>query len=230
MRHRRIAELVVAGMRRSGSLYEPYAGLLRSVAIRVDPSRRNTRETKLVTALLSHSRISRSFAMDDARRLYDSVEQPLADHYHYWLQRGSLEVESGNLPAARMYLQQAFDGGQHDFRVHTEWVYYLLKSAYHDPRAADAADKVAEAEETLLEEIGRRGERDPYLYHVYGSQMLAWLRRAPMDDLERSRQLEVVTNNVGDGCRLHRSARDLRDLHRDLRNEYPSLAIPKRNR
>lgn len=226
VRHRRIAELVVAGMRRSVTLYEPYAGLLRAVAIRVDPSRRKSRETKLLTALLSHERVHRSFALDDARQLYDSVEEPLSGDYHFWLQRGSLEVANGNLPAARTYLQQAFAGGENDFRVKTEWAYYLIKSARSDPRASDAAARVEEGQQILLDEIDLRGTRDPYLYHVYGSQMLAWLRRASMDESERGRQLETIKNRVADGCCRHPYQRDLHDLYVDIENEWLSLAIP----
>lgn len=226
VRHRRIAELVVGGMRRARTLYQPYEGLLRSLAIRVEPARRKTREAKLLTALMNHERIHRWFAIDDARQLYDSVEDPLAGDYHYWLQRGSLEVENGNLPAARTYLQQAFAGGEHDFRVQTEWAYYLIKSAYWDVRAADAHDRVREAEKILLDAIGRRGDADSYLYHVYGSQMLAWLRRAPMDEAERARQLETVKNRVKDGCAKHRFGQDLHDLYRDIENEWLSLAVP----
>ena len=230
VRHRRIAELVVAGLRRSGTLYPAYSGLLRSLAIRVDPARRATREAKLLTALLSHERILRSFALDDARRLYDGVEDLLRDDYHYWLQRGSLEVEHGNLPAARMYLQHAFAEGRHDFRVQTEWAYYLIKSAYKEPKAADAQQKVEEAEALLLEGIERRGSEDPYAYHVYGSQMLAWLRRAPIGDDERAQSLEHVRNRVKDGRERHPHAEDLADLYRDIEAAWLRLAVPREQR
>lgn len=226
VRHRRIAELVVAGMRRSATLYAPYAGLLWSIAIRVEPRRRNTRETKLLTALLNHERVLRNFAVDDGRQLYESVEEPLAQDYHFWLQRGSLEVERGSLPAARNYLQSAFAGGDHDFRLHTEWAYYLIKSARSDPKAADASARVREAEAVLLKQIERRGDQDSYAYHVYGSQMLSWLRRAPINDDDRARQLENIKNRVKDGCERHPDADDLHDLHRDIESEWLSLAIP----
>ncbi|MDQ3631803.1 MAG: SIR2 family protein [Actinomycetota bacterium] len=231
VRHRRIAELLVAGARNSGTLFGPYAGLTRAIAIRASPDKTRSRENRLLTALISHERVRRSFSMNDARRLYDSVEAPLATNYHFWLQRGSLEVENGSLPAARNYLQQAFaGGGDNDHRVHTEWAYYLIKSAYSDPRAANAAEQVAEGERILLDAIDRRGGSDPYSCHVYGSQMLAWLRRAPLGDSDRARKLEAVMRKVGEGRDAEPHVQDLQILHRDLENEWLLLAVQPEDR
>jgi len=169
----------------------------------------------------------RFFSIDDARQLYANVEDLLSDDYHFWLQRGSLEVESGNLSRAGNYLQQAFDGGEGDHRLQTEWAYYLLKSAYEDPRAEGASQKVAEGEKILLDQISQRGSIDSYPYHVYGSQMLGWLRRAPLPDQERQRQLEVVRNRVKEGLNIHPTSTDLRVLVHDLNEEWLMTAVPK---
>jgi hypothetical protein len=225
-RHRRVAELVVAGMRGDAIALAPYQGLVRAIAARHRPGQRKNREARLVTALISHARVLRFFAVDDARQLYAGVENLLNDDYHYWLQRGSMEVEAGNLARARNYLQQAFAGGQHDHRLQTEWAYYLLKSAAQNPRATDAAEKVAEGEAILQEQIARRGKNDAYPWHVYGSQMLSWLRRAPLPASERQRQLEIVRNHVREGSRCHPEADDLRMLARDLQEEWLMTTVP----
>jgi len=226
VRHRVIAELVVRGMRGDAIALAPYQGLVRAIAARHDPRRPRSREAKLVTALISHARLLRFFALDDARALYRSVEDLLASDYHYWLQRGSLEVESGSLPRAANYLQQAFDGGERDHRLQTEWAYYLIKSAHQNPSATDATEKVEEGQRLLLAQIDQRGEQDSYPWHVYGSQMLGWLRRAPLPALERQRQLEIVKNRVKDGVRLHPSAEELRGLARDLEEEWLMTVTP----
>ena len=158
VRHRRVAEIVVAGMRGDAIALAPYLGLVRAIAARHEAGQRKRREAKLVTALISHGRVLRFFALDDARQLYASVEDLLADDYHFWLQRGSMEVEYGNLRRAGNYLQQAFAAGEHDHRLQTEWAYYLIKSAHQNPRATDAAEKVARGQEILLQQIERRGK------------------------------------------------------------------------
>lgn len=227
LRHRRIAELVVAGLRGDAVALAPYEGLVRAMAARLVPGRWKGRESKLAVALINHARVLRFFSIDDARQLYANVEDLLSDDYHFWLQRGSLEVESGNLSRAGNYLQQAFDGGEGDHRLQTEWAYYLLKSAYQDPRAEGAAQKVAEGEKILLDQISQRGSTDSYPYHVYGSQMLAWLRRAPLPDQERQRLLEVVRNRVKEGMHVHPTVTDLRVLVHDLNEEWLMTAVPK---
>lgn len=226
VRHRTVAELVVRGMRGDAIALAPYQGLVRAIAARHQPGRPRSREAKLITALISHARVLRFFALDDARALYHSVEDLLAADYHFWLQRGSLEVESGNLSRAANYLQQAFAGGEHDRKLQTEWAYYLLKSAHQNPRATDAAHKAEEGQQILLDQIDRRGEEDSYPWHVYGSQMLGWLRRAPLPDQERQRQLEIVKNRVKDGAHLHPYAEELRALARDLEEEWLMTVVP----
>lgn len=109
-RHRVIAEVIVDSLRASGQLLQPYLGLARAIAARQDASRPKSRESKLVAALLSHRRISRTFAISDGRTVYSEVESFCSDDYHFWLQRGSLEVQDGLLEYARPYLLSAKDG------------------------------------------------------------------------------------------------------------------------
>jgi hypothetical protein len=45
--------------------------------------------------------------LDAVRSVYDTVEPLLADDFHYWLQRGSFEVEEGDLGHANQCLEQA---------------------------------------------------------------------------------------------------------------------------
>ena len=227
VRHRRIAEIVVKGMRGEAIVLAPYQGLVRAIAARHRPGQTRSREAKLVTTLISHARVMRFFSLDDARALYQNAEDLLHDDYHFWLQRGSMEVEDGNLGRAANYLQQAFAGGEHDHRVQTEWAYYLIKSAHQHPSAPDSAEKVAEGEQILLQQIDRRGEDDEYPWHVYGSQMLGWLRRAPLPARERQRQLEGVKNRVKEGSRLHPEAVALRALARDLEEEWLMTVVPE---
>lgn len=226
LRHRRIAELVAARLRGGAELFEPYRGLLRAMATRYNPNHFRSRETRLLIALISHRRIGHSFAVSDARALYQEIEELCRDDYHYWLQRGSFEVQFGNLSLARTSLAQARVGdGAKDFRVDSEWAYYLIKSAWKDPRAAGAEDRVREGEQILLEQIEVYGEEDSHTFHIYGSQMLAWLRRAPLSRDDRARQLEAVKDRMEEAVRLHPGQRDLTILLHDVTNDWLKTAI-----
>jgi hypothetical protein len=225
-RHRVIAELITDVLRNNGQLLAPYRGLTRTMAARYDVSLRKTRETKLLTALLAHERIARNFATSDARVIYDDVEEFCKDDYHFWLQRGSLEVQDGSLTIARPYLLSARDGGQHDHRVHNEWAYYLLKDAWKNPRRPEAEAQVEEAEEILLRRLETCDGDDVYAWHIYGSQMLAWLRVRPTDHDTKARKLEVVKRRLEDGVRRHPSDRELRSLLQAIQAEWLGMAVP----
>lgn len=219
--------MLVGRLRGGVQLLEPYRGVLRTMATRYVRSERRSRETRLFTALISHGRMVRTFDVGDARTLYQEVEELCRDDYHYWLQRGSLEVESGSLPLARTWLAQARAGdGERDFRVQTEWAYYLIKSAARKPSATDAFRKVDEGEQILLDQIDATGARDSYPWHVYGSQMLAWLRRAPLSEDERARKLEAVLRKLDDAIELHRGNRELNVLRADVEKQWLLTQTP----
>jgi hypothetical protein len=226
LRHRRIAELVVARLRNSAEMLTPYRGLLRTMATKHGPRRPRSRERRLFSSLLSHQRIGNTFEIEDARSLYQEVEELCRDDYHYWLQRGSFEVQFGSLALARTWLSHAKAGGDHDRRVHTEWAYYLIKSAYRQPAATDAKARVAEAQAILFEYMAVSGDADVYAWHVYGSQMLGWIKVAPMSGDERAALLREVIDRTRDGVEKHPKDNELRVLLADLERELLLLAVP----
>lgn len=229
VRHRRIAEVIVTGLRGSGRMLSPYRGLTRAIALRYNREEWRARETRLLTRLLSHAYIGSAFAISDARVIYDDIEELCKDDYHYWLQRGALEVQYGDLFLARPYLQSARDGGERDRRVHTEWAYFLIKEAWKFPSRPGAAEQVAEGEEILLRQIEESGAADDYAWHVYGSQMLGWLRAARLGADERRAKLEEVKKQLEEGVRLHPTGKRLELLRRDVEAEWLRTAIPSDN-
>jgi hypothetical protein len=225
-RHRVIAEVITDTLRNRGELFVPYLGLTRTMTARYTPARFRTREAKMVRALIDHRRIARNFAIGDARTIYNDIEEFCNDDYHFWLQRGSLEVQDGNLTHARAYLLSAKDGGDHDHRVQTEWAYYLLKDAWKHPRRPDAEQQVAEAQQILLARLDHDGG-DVHAWHIYGSQMLAWLRRSPAPPDTVASALEMVMRRLDDGVRTNPDDRDLKSLHLEIQNEWLGMAVPK---
>lgn len=103
LRHRTVAELVTRTIHKQGQLLEPYTGLAWAVASRFRTADRESRQGRMVIRLLSHERVRTYFKQGEARQLYDALEEPLRDNYHYWLQRGSYEVKYGSIRAAGNY-------------------------------------------------------------------------------------------------------------------------------
>jgi hypothetical protein len=231
LRHRRIAEMVMGRLRQSSELLAPYQGLVAALASRYQGHDRGSRETRLFGALLNHRRVGNSFALDDARALYQGLEPACADDYHYWLQRGSYEVKFGSLSHARSWLAQAKQGeGAHDHRVTTEWAYYLLKSARQNPRATDAPERVAEGKQLLEDQLQGFGDDDAYPWHVYGSQLKGWLKGASIGDDDHAKQLEGVIDVVRDGASKHPGDRELQILLLDLERDLLMLSVPVEHR
>ena len=162
-----------------------------------------------------------------AREIYESLEDVLNWDYHYWLQRGSMEVEVSNVRGAENFLGQAKGLAPDDYKVQTEWAYMLLKRAAQEAEGGltGARELADEAFAELHDAIARRGPTDSYPYHVLGSQGLGWVRRASLTAIERTEKLRELLETVREGRRHHPRQRDLEMLERDIQDEYLRSAI-----
>jgi hypothetical protein len=226
-RHRVIAEIIRDEFMMRGQMREVLFGLALLAATKVRPDlRRKARPWRLLSAIINHDFLERALGCEDARNLYGSIEQILSWDYHYWLQRGSLEVEFGDTNLAQNFLGQARGLAPDDEPfVDTEWAYLLFKQAIEVPRSIDAPKLVQEATGILEDLIARRGISDSYPYHVLGSQGLSWARRGIPGSVEKERYLGKLTKRIEEGVGRHPYASDLRQLLEDLRKDYLSLAI-----
>lgn len=219
-RHRVIAELAVESLAREGRLEDVFCGLAYALACKVEPALdRRDRVWRLLARTINHEKLVRILGVAPARKVYEEVESLLNFDYHYWLQRGSLEVESGDLREAENFLGQARSLAPEDYRVQTEYAYLLLSKACSNPSGRNAAGDVETAISLLDGVIAARGAVDPYPYHVYGSQGLSWSRRAPMTHANRRVFLDQVMGVVQRGLSKHPRRMELQQLHNDLRRE-----------
>jgi tetratricopeptide (TPR) repeat protein len=154
------------------------------------------------------------------RAAYDAIEDLVAWDYHYWLQRGSFEVEIGDSQAAQNFLEQARSLAPDDYKVQTEWGYMIIKRAAQNPAAPQARDRVEEAFIELEDAILRRGDQDSYPAHVMGSQGLAWVRQALLTRDEKLGVLARLRGVVDTALEYHPASGDLRQLSQDLKQEY----------
>ena len=230
VRHRVVADRVVAWLRREGQLAQPVEGLLFAMAVQY-LRKRNTssRAFRLMVGLLNHKFMIEEIADRAAvRTIYESLSSILSDDFHFWLQCGSFELEKGDLDLAENYLNQARSLSPEDHRVRTAWSYMSLRRAAELAQSAESGwrERAQEAMSELNDIIELRGATDGHAFHILGSQGLHYARRAPLSLDERLRLLDQLRGVVNRGARLHMGSEELKQLRDDLEKEYLRLAVP----
>ena len=229
LRHRVIAERATDWYRLNGQLGTAVEGLLWTMATKAHSElSKHSREHKLLRHLMNHDfMIQTMSSIPNVRSAYELIDELQRENYHYLLQRGSFEVEVGDIDLAKNYLDQARALAPTDYMVQTEWAYMSLKRASLHASAQWAPEAARAAFGELQDAIAKRGKEDSYAFHVIGSQGLSWLRRAIIGPDERGRELAALLSVVRDGVNLHPRALELRQLSTDLEREYLMLAVPR---
>jgi tetratricopeptide (TPR) repeat protein len=231
LRHRLIAERAIEFFRQEGQLAQAIRGLMFTMATKGVPERqKRSRERHILTALLSHSWLYRMVGLAPAREAYDEVEDLLSWDFHYWLQRGSLEVQHGDLTLAQNFLEQAHALEPSNYMVETEWAYMVLKKACLSTMSPEVVDRAEAAFVELEDAIRQRGRSDTYPYHVLGSQGLSWVRRAGYSLQDRVKFLRRIRGLVKEGAEFHPRNTELKVLAQDVEKEYLMLAVGEESR
>jgi hypothetical protein len=229
-RHRVVADFVLTKLQEIGELKDVLIRLAFVAGSKVTPAEdRQGRMWRLLKRIMSHDLLRRLIGVIGARELYETVENLLSFDYHYWLQRGSLEVEIGDLRLAEQFLDQARSLAADDYRVQTEYAYLLMRKGIDRPANPDAERLVMRGMEALEEAILFRGKTDPYPFHVLGSQGLAWLHRTAVDPVQKRRLLDRLLHATEQGVQLHPRDRDLLQLRDDIRREVLLTAVPSKS-
>lgn len=227
-RHRVIADLVVAKLGELRELTDVIAGVAFAAAAKVNSLLdRRDRNWRFLARVISHEYLRQILGVMEARKVYSRLENVLSFDYHYWLQRGSLEVEMGDVRLAENFLSQARSLAPDDYRVETAFAYMQIRKAADSPRAPASADLVQTAIDSLENVILVRGDQDPIPFHVLGSQGLAWSRRA-RDQMTREETrlfLGRLLETVKKGASKHPLERELKQLAGDLEKEILMTAV-----
>ncbi len=184
--------------------------------------------TERVWHLANHAYILRITTPENGRTIYSRLEPLLHWDYHYWLQRGSLEVEAGDLDLATQFLDQARSLMPDHRMIETEYGYLLMKKAIRNPASPHAGALFDEGVELLEDLIVHHGRETPYPFHVLGSQGLNWARHANLTRMQKRSLLEKCVNVVQEGVKHYPFHRDLKMLAAELRREWMSTAVAER--
>lgn len=223
-RHRIIAKTLVDALKTQGGLYDLIFGLLLAAATKtVDNLRMGSRPHRMLRTFMNHDFLYEVLELDQCRNIYDECEQLLTDNFHYWLHRGSLEVEHGDLSLAENFLSQARGIAPADVFVLNEWAYLLFKKAIKVPGSLEAPELVEEATK-LLSGLIATTDKNVYPYHVLGSQGLAWARRGIADPDDRASYLRELHTQLEKACVKYSGNKELQQLTSDLQREYLLLA------
>jgi hypothetical protein len=138
-------------LEKTGQVSELVTGLAFLAATKVRPELpRSAREWRLLRAVINHDYLRRTVGVDPARNLYGYLENLLAWDHHYWLQRGSFEVEVGDLDLAENFLNSAKSlGPQNDPFIENERAYLAFSKAIAAPTTQVAKELVSESDGDL---------------------------------------------------------------------------------
>ncbi|MDP2273026.1 MAG: SIR2 family protein [Archangium sp.] len=225
-RHRFLADILLTELSARAAIGAIIGDLAFVFATKVTASTpRNEPCNRFLRRLLNHDFLARAGSVEQARSVYQRVETLCSWSFHYLLQRGSLEVESGNLRLADNYLSQARALEPNDSFVATEYAYMRIKRAYEEPSSPTAEAQAAEAIQILREQIRLRGLTDEHPYHVLGSQGLAWSRRGIKNAQERLKLVGELEMLLKQAVSIHTSNEGLKTLLRDLQAERLKLGV-----
>ena len=232
VRHRRIAEHQIVECRGSQVLREAYCRLLNVLAPRINASHWRARVFQMYRELINHTTVLEYFyeKVEEARRIYGSIESMFASNYHFWLQYGSLEMEAGDLELAENYLHQAHSLKGNDGYVVNALGDLALRQGEVARSPALAIDLRYEGERLLREQMEGDGATSAYSYHIYVLRMYNWIRSWINEDGLRTRELADLKRIVHEGMDRHPLNKPLKELSKVIDRAYLYMGIDKSKR
>lgn len=222
-RHRVVAQFAYDSLVERGQLGPVTYGLIRIGATKTTARTvRNAMSARLLRTFLNHNYVMR-VGVPQARQLYSAFEAGLAWSHHFWLHRGALEVEQGDLGLAENFLHQASAINPKDVLVDTELAYLMMKKANASPGTPTGTELVKEALALLDGVVNRRSDQAGHAYHIAARQGLLWAASIGSRD-ERYEFLDALKRRAEAGVRLDKS-KMMRDALTDVERELLRLAV-----
>jgi hypothetical protein len=186
-RHRVVAESALEHFRETGHLKRWVNDLIYLFAVKYDPAAMTQgRYGRLLIRFLNHDFLrSLVVDIDSVGWIYGQLEEVLAGEFHYWLQRGSFEVDTGNFELASVFLSQARIMRPEDILGNTAWHLLQLTKALRKPGDSHEATEGRGALEGLHRILLEQPKRSPHTYDVFLSLGRKWFSVAPMTRAEK---------------------------------------------
>ena len=225
-RHRVIAQFVYNSLEEGGELAEVIRGLVMIGASKTSANTpRSSLYYRLLQIFLNHNLLINSIGLEKSREIYSEFQSGLGWNHHYWLHRGAIELESGNLELAENFLGQAKGLGPNDIMVDNELAYLMLKQANAHPTAEESAQLVDDAIETLLRTARARPDLAVgHCYHIIGREGLRWSQFGINSHERRIDFLGRIRRIVSDGYRLHPTEM-IKEINEAVQRAYLQLAV-----
>ena len=203
-RHRVVAEVLHNELEKEGLLAEVYAKLAFLSATKIGPNmQEKSKWWRFNRYIMSHDRCLRLMTLNEAHMIFNDLEEALGWSHHFWLQRGALELEVGDLRLAQNWLEQARALAPNDGFVLTEYAYFRFRLANEQPANTRASEYVDEAVAMLEHQIEMRGKLNPYPYHILGKEGLVWASIAGLAKDEKREFLRRIKGSLDEGRKLH---------------------------
>lgn len=220
VRHRVVGERIVDHLIAAGAMREPLQSLAVAMAAQLGPmASRNAPAYRNMRVLMNHDWLRQALGIAPAKQLLGELEAYLSWDHHYWLQRGSLELESGNEALAENFLNQAAAIDPHDLLIQTELAYLRLKQAVAEPNGVHARELLEEGLAGLGAVIESRAHFDPHQYDILGKMTLQWIRRGDVIPSEREELLRDAATKLERARKVYPRDDRLRELTVLLQNE-----------
>jgi len=227
-RHPVIAREVVNHLQRCGQIAIPITNLAVLLASNHYSALPTTRERRLLTRLMNHEFLGQRIPhVSQVRELYADLEPFMDQDPHYFLQRGSYELERGDMALAENFLAQARGFADGDYMVETEWAYLTMKRACSEPTNIRAGDWFQEGTDLLLDVIDQYGDRSPNTFVILAQRSIEWVEVAPIDFDAKRRLLESTKRTIERGVRRHGGNQQFAAAKVALQDAYLDLARPQ---
>lgn len=201
-RHRQVADRIVMFLKsqEQDDLWRTWNSLLWHFASRASRiTDRNNPSRRTMVRLLSHTlAVDLRISAQRVREAYESVHGFLEDDFHYWLHRGSFEMERGDLDLAASYLDSArgCTDGHDDYKVLTAWGAIALRRSKKNPGHLELREKAFQAHEHLWQVIRSRGGESPHTFVALIRDGYEWLLSATLAEEDRSRIVRSLSKCV----------------------------------
>ncbi len=213
VRHRVVGERVLSYLIRNGSIRDPLLSITLALAAGLGPrSSRRTHAYRALRLLMNHDWLRRALGGRAGMAFLAELERYMAWDHHYWLQRGSLELEMGDPSLAENFLNQAAGIEPNDLLVRTEIGYLKLKLAVGEKNAVYSKQLLEDGLSTLDWVMSRRHHFDPHPYDIYGRMILQWTARNDTSNSDQDIYLRKAVEVVQRGQKKHPRDGGLREL------------------